>query len=109
MELVGDEEKMVEIELRPARVIYDDLAEVEDVSKEELLMGSYDLKRMEVYGLCYQDARVTRVMWHHDVTDDTENTGIIIPNTCIVQLDWLIAEESEGNPLDALGKPKIAN
>lgn len=79
------------IEAKPARVIYVDLVEHKDVTKKEFF-SEHDCHlamQMEVYGLTVQYPECTKVMFYHDGDHDEENAGIVIPNSCVVRLDWL--------------------
>jgi hypothetical protein len=80
------------IELKPARVEYIDLCEHQDITKSQFFSGSLGLKTLLVYGLTMQAEGMTHVLFYDDISSEPEceeSQGIIIPNSCVVNITWL--------------------
>lgn len=71
-----------------AKVVYDDLAQHDDISMAEFFNNA-GLKRFTVFGYVMIVQGLVRVLFYEDHTDDTECSGIVIPESCIVEIEYL--------------------
>jgi hypothetical protein len=76
------------IEAKPAAVTYEDLTQFDDVPSAELF-GQEDIKIFTVWGLTIQDERFTKVMFYQDHNYDDECAGIVIPNSNVLEINYL--------------------
>lgn len=73
---------------RPAAVTFEDITQFVDMTKPAFF-GIDRLKTFTVFGLTIQDDKYTKVLFHDDNNDDTECEGIIIPNSCVIEINYL--------------------